>query len=100
MGDVALVVVVAQCSTSIGVLLTTSNAQMGNGDLLSELRDLFPEEPIIRRTGVTNAYEDPTFREALESTLTTTGRTHVILAGVTIGTGTMISHLVTAQRRP
>lgn len=44
---------------SLPVLLTTSNAQWQNGDLLPELKDLFPDEPIIRRTGIINAYEDP-----------------------------------------
>ncbi|MPY56566.1 isochorismatase family protein [Streptomyces spongiae] len=69
----------------IPVLLTSSNAQWQNGDLLPELRELFPDLPVIRRTGIINAYEDPTFRAELKK-ITDTGRDHVILAGVTIGT--------------
>jgi nicotinamidase-related amidase len=70
----------------IPVLLTTSNAQWQNGDLLPELKQIFPNEPIYRRTGIINAYEDPTFRAALRDLLQRTGRTHIILSGVTLGT--------------
>ncbi|QAY62476.1 isochorismatase family protein [Xylanimonas allomyrinae] len=75
------------------VLITSSNAQWHNGDILPELKDLFPDTPIIRRTGIINAYEDPTFRAALERTVEETGRTHIILAGVTIGTCTLFPTL-------
>jgi nicotinamidase-related amidase len=68
------------------VLLTTSNAQWQNGDLLPELKQIFPNEPIYRRTGIINAYEDPTFRKALRDLLQRTGRTHIIVSGVTLGT--------------
>jgi nicotinamidase-related amidase len=75
------------------VLITSSNAQWQNGDTLPEIKELFPEVAIIRRTGIINAYEDPTFRAALEKLLEDTGRTHVILAGVTIGTCTLFPTL-------
>jgi nicotinamidase-related amidase len=68
------------------VLLTTSNAQWQNGDILPELKELFPDVAIIRRTGIINAYEDPTFRKALEAIIKKTGRDHIIIAGVTIAT--------------
>jgi nicotinamidase-related amidase len=68
------------------VVITSSNAQWQNGDILPEIREIFPKQPIYRRTGIINAYEDPTFRKALEGILARTGRTHVIVAGVTIGT--------------
>jgi nicotinamidase-related amidase len=68
------------------VLITSSNAQWQNGDILSEIKGIFPDQPIYRRTGIINAYEDPTFRKAFEDIVTQTGRTHVIIAGVTIGT--------------
>ncbi len=71
---------------NIPVLLATSNAQWQNGDILPEIREIFPDLPIHRRTGIINAYEDPTFRNAFENLLDSTGRTHVIIAGVTIGT--------------
>jgi nicotinamidase-related amidase len=70
----------------IPVLITTSNAQWQNGDTLPEIKELFPQEPIYRRTGIINAYEDPTFRKAFEDLVESTGRRHIILAGVTIGT--------------
>jgi len=74
-------------------LITSSNAQWQNGDVLPEIKELFPETPIIRRTGIINAYEDPTFRAALDKILTDTGRTHIIVAGVTIGTCTLFPTL-------
>lgn len=70
----------------IPVLLTTSNAQWQNGDILPELREVFPEETIYRRTGIINAYEDSSFRGALEDLIEETGRTHIIVSGVTLGT--------------
>lgn len=71
---------------NIPVLLATSNAHWQNRDILPEIRELFPDQPVYRRTGIINAYEDPTFWKAFEDLLTATGRTHVIIAGVTIGT--------------
>lgn len=71
---------------SIPVLLSSSNAQWQNGDTLPELKEIFSDQPIYRRTGIINCYEDPTFRAALDELLSSTGRTHVIISGVTIGT--------------
>jgi nicotinamidase-related amidase len=70
----------------IPVMLTTSNAQWQNGDILPELKEIFSDDPIYRRTGIINAYADPTFRTALEALMEETGRTHIIVSGVTIGT--------------
>lgn len=70
----------------VPVLITSSNAQWQNGDTLPELKQIFPDQPIIRRTGIINAYEDPTFRKALEDLVARTGRKHLVIAGVTIGT--------------
>lgn len=70
----------------IPVLLTTSNAQWQNGDILPDLKEIFPGVPIYRRTGIINAYADPVFREALLDLMEETGRTHVIVSGVTLGT--------------
>lgn len=70
----------------IPVLLTTSNAQWQNGDILPDLKELFPSQPIYRRTGIINAYEDPSFRKALEDLVAKTGRKHIIISGVTLGT--------------
>lgn len=71
---------------SLPVLITSSNAQWQNGDTLPEIKEIFSEQPIYRRTGIINCYEDPTFRSALEDVVNKTGRRHIILAGVTIGT--------------
>jgi nicotinamidase-related amidase len=71
---------------NLPVLITSSNAQWQNGDTLSEIKQIFPDQPIYRRTGIINAYEDPTFRKALEHIVEATGRRHIIIAGVTIGT--------------
>jgi nicotinamidase-related amidase len=71
---------------NIPVLISSSNAQWQNGDTLPEIKELFPETAIIRRTGIINAYEDPTFRAAFERLVEETGRRHVIIAAVTIGT--------------
>ena len=71
---------------SIPTLITSSNAQWQNGDTLPKIKDLFTDRPIYRRTGIINCYEDPTFRNALEKVADDTGRRHIIIAGVTIGT--------------
>ena len=68
------------------VLISSSNAQWQNGDTLPELKEIFVEEPIYRRTGIINAYEDPGFRKAFEALVERTKRRHVIISGVTIGT--------------
>ena len=70
----------------IPVLISSSNAQWQNGDTIPELKEIFAEEPIYRRTGIINCYEDPTFRRAFEHLVERTGRRHVIISGVTIGT--------------
>lgn len=67
-------------------LITSSNAQWQNGDTLPEIKSLFPDVAIHRRTGIINCYEDPTFRAAFEEVVKKTGRYHIIIAGVTIGT--------------
>ncbi|NEB95018.1 isochorismatase family protein [Streptomyces bauhiniae] len=77
----------------IPVLLSSSNAQWQNGDTIPELKELFPDEPVYRRTGIINCYEDPSFRSALEELMARTGRTHVIIAGITIGTCTAMPTL-------
>jgi nicotinamidase-related amidase len=71
---------------NIPTLLTSSNAQWQNGDLLPAIKEIFPDHPIYRRTGIINCYEDPSFRKALEEVVESTGRRHIIIAAVTIGT--------------
>ncbi|MCD9006456.1 isochorismatase family protein [Luteimonas sp. XNQY3] len=87
-GYKANVLALAQMAGALGipVLLSSSNAQWQNGDLLPELKEIFNDQPIHRRTGIINAYEDPTFRAALEDLVARTGRRHIIISGVTLGT--------------
>lgn len=68
------------------VLISSSNAQWQNGDTLPEIKEIFADQPIYRRTGIINCYEDPTFRKAFDAIVKKTGRDHVIIAGVTIAT--------------
>jgi nicotinamidase-related amidase len=68
------------------VLLSSSNAQWQNGDTLPEIKEIFEDQPIYRRTGIINCYEDPTFRSVFEDVTGKSGRRHVIISGVTIGT--------------
>ena len=70
----------------IPTLITSSNAQWQNGDNLPVLKEIFPDHPIYRRTGIINCYEDPTFRKAIEEISQSTGRRHIVIAAVTIGT--------------
>lgn len=66
----------------IPTILTTSRDFGPNGQILPELKALFPDVPVIRRTGTINAYRWPEFRAALEAT----GRRKVIIAGVSTTT--------------
>jgi nicotinamidase-related amidase len=70
----------------VPVLISSSNAQWQNGDTLPEIKEIFPDQPIYRRTGIINCYEDATFRKAFEELVAKTGRRHIIISGVTIGT--------------
>lgn len=82
------VIGLARTAKALGLptLITSSNAQWQNGDNLSEIKEIFADQPVYRRTGIINCYEDPTFRKALEDLVAQTGRRHIIIAGVTIGT--------------
>lgn len=74
----------AETAKTLGIptILTTSRDFGPNGQILPELVALFPDVPVIRRTGTINAYRWPEFREALEAT----GRRKVIIAGVSTTT--------------
>lgn len=98
-GYKANVVALAQMAKAlkIPVLLSSSNAQWQNGDLLPELKETFKDQPIYRRTGIINAYEDPTFRKALEALVAKTGRKHIIISGVTLGTCVALPTLAMVQ---
>jgi nicotinamidase-related amidase len=74
----------ARTAKTLGIptILTTSRDFGPNGQLLSELRELFADVPVIRWTGTINAYRWPQFRAALEAT----GRRKAIIAGVSTTT--------------
>ena len=66
---------------NIPVILTSSQEQNIQGPLLPELGHIIPEAfaARIQRTGIVNAWNDPYFKKAVE----TTGRRNLIMAGVT-----------------
>ncbi len=66
----------------IPVILTTSRDWGPNGPIFPELRQLFPDAPLIRRRGIINAYRDPEFRQAVEAS----GRRNVIIAAISAST--------------
>jgi len=68
------------------VLISSSNAQWQNGDTLPEIKEIFADQPTYRRTGIINCYEDATVRNAFEELVAKSGRRHIIISGVTIGT--------------
>ena len=70
----------------IPVLINSSNAKWQNGDTLPEIKEIFADQPIYRRTGIINACEVPGYRKALDALVSSAGRCHTIIAGVTIGT--------------
>jgi nicotinamidase-related amidase len=63
----------------VPVILTTALEWGPNGQIIPELKALFPEVAIIRRPGVINSYRYPEFRLAVEKT----GRKKIIMAAVT-----------------
>lgn len=66
----------------IPVILTTSRDWGPNGPIFPELRQMFPDAPLIRRRGIINAYRDPEFRRAVEAS----GRRNVIIAAISAST--------------
>lgn len=62
------------------VLTTTGGGAHGpSGGLLKGITDAFPEAPIVARTGILNAMDDPRFAEAVKAT----ERRKLILSGIT-----------------
>ncbi|MEW1722889.1 isochorismatase family protein [Streptomyces sp. NPDC093109] len=73
----------AKTAKAVGIplVLTSSMEAYAQGPLLPELADIAPEEfaARVQRQGVVNAFDDKNFAEAV----TATGRTNLIIAGVT-----------------
>ncbi|KAM7223851.1 Isochorismatase-like protein [Rhypophila decipiens] len=60
-------------------VVMTSSAEVGpNGLIPQEIRDWYPEAPIIRRNGEVDAWDNPDFRAAIKAT----NRTQIIIAGI------------------
>jgi nicotinamidase-related amidase len=72
----------------------TTSAQTGpNGPLPHEILDMYPDAPLIKRNGEVNAWDNPDFRAAVEST----GRKQVILGGIVTEVCTMFLALSLRQ---
>ncbi len=63
---------------NLPTILTTSFDTGPNGPILPELRQLFPDAPLIARPGQINAWDNDDFVNAVQQT----GRRQLILAGV------------------
>ncbi|MGW6401285.1 isochorismatase family protein [Streptomyces sp. NPDC055134] len=77
----ALALAKAAKALDMPLVLTSSMEEYAQGPLLAELADIAPEEFAgrIQRQGVVNAFDDKNFAAAVKAT----GRTHLIIAGVT-----------------
>ena len=66
---------------NLPVILTSSHEERLQGPLMPELAELLPEAfaARVRRGGIVNAWEDESFRKAVEAT----GRKNLAVAGVT-----------------
>jgi nicotinamidase-related amidase len=66
---------------NIPVVLTSSQEENVQGPLMPELKEILPEafEKRIKRAGIVNAWNDATFKKAVEDTK----RKNIIMAGVT-----------------
>ncbi|MFF8028636.1 isochorismatase family protein [Streptomyces sp. NPDC007896] len=77
----ALALAKAARALDIPLVLTSSMEEYAQGPLLPELKDIAPEEfgARVQRQGVVNAFDDEHFAAAVKAT----GRTNLIIAGVT-----------------
>jgi len=77
----ALALAKAAKALNIPLVLTSSMEEYAQGPLLAELAEIARAEfaARIQRQGVVNAFDDKNFADAV----TATGRTHLIIAGVT-----------------
>ncbi|MGW0710259.1 isochorismatase family protein [Streptomyces sp. NPDC002643] len=77
----ALALAKAAKALDMPLVLTSSMEEYAQGPLLSELAEIAPEEFAgrIQRQGVVNAFDDKNFADAVAAT----GRSHLIIAGVT-----------------
>jgi len=64
-------------------------------ELTRLFKEIFADQPIYRRTGIINAYEDPSFRKAFEALVATTGRRHILYQSCSI-VNALLPHRCTA----
>jgi len=73
----------AKTARILGLPVVLTSSQEGNvqGPLMPELQEILPTEfaKRIQRSGIVNAWDDPAFKSAVQST----GRKNLIMAGVT-----------------
>lgn len=69
------------------IILTTSAETGPNGPLPKELIEQHPNAPLIKRNGEVDAWDNAAFREAVKRT----GKSQVILAGITTDVCTCFS---------
>ena len=78
-------IALAKMAKALGmpVVLTSSQEDQMQGPLLPELQKILPDEfaDRIKRTGVTNAWDDPNYKQAVLKAAD--GRKNVIMAGLT-----------------
>lgn len=77
----ALALAKAAQALDMPLVLTSSMEEYAQGPLLAELAEIAPEEfaARVQRQGVVNAFDDKNFADAVAAT----GRSHLIIAGVT-----------------
>lgn len=77
----ALALAKAAKALDIPLVLTSSMEEYAQGPLLAELAEIAPDEfaARVQRQGVVNAFDDENFAAAVKAT----GRSHLIIAGVT-----------------
>ena len=61
------------------IVLTTSAETGPNGPLPKEITNMYPDAPFIRRNGEVDAWDNEEFRKAVAAT----GKSQIILAGIT-----------------
>ena len=64
---------------NLPVILTSSAESGPNGKIPSEILDMYPNAPLIKRQGEVDAWDNAEFRAAIKAT----GRTQIILGGIT-----------------
>lgn len=62
----------------IPVVMTTSAQNGPNGPLPKEILEMYPDAPLIERSGEVDAWDNPDFRKAIEDS----GKKQIILAGI------------------